>query len=177
MSRGQLRLIGGKKSTLRASLWHAGDVTASRRPESAPNRVAFTSAWPRPERSLWRRGWSAVRKGGSGEQRGDPGRAGGDARLSGRAGWSWAASGGRLRGCHDEIQPPFKARITPELISSSYAAADSPLVVGTLASCFYFSLFLIPLLASSALTSLQHVLAWRLALDQKHRKTKVNSAD
>lgn len=132
MSRGQLRLIGKKKSTLRTSLWHAGDVTASPRPKSAPNRVTFTSAWPQPERSLRRRGWSAVRKGGSEEQRGEPRRAGGDARLSGRAGWSSAASGGRLRGCHDEVQPPFKARITAELISSSYAAADSPLVVGTL---------------------------------------------
>lgn len=65
-------------------------------------------------------------------QRAEPGGAGGDARLRGRASWSSAASDGRLGGCHGETQPPFKARIAPELRSSSYAAAGGPLGVGTL---------------------------------------------
>lgn len=130
MSRGQLRLIGKKKKpTLRTSLWHSGDETAS------PCLNQLQSALHSRQHGHNRSARCRVGSGrlseneGRGEQRAEPRR---DARLRGRAGWSSAASGGRLRGCHDEIQPPFKARITPELISSSYAAADGPLVVGTL---------------------------------------------
>lgn len=92
--------------------------------------VTVTSAWPRG--TLQRCLCLAVRKRRLEEQRAEPRGAGRDAWLRGCVSRSSAASDGRLRGCHDEIQPPFKARITPELISSSYAAVDSPLVVGTL---------------------------------------------
>lgn len=122
-SRGQLCLVGGKKrkSPLRTSLWHAGDMTASPCVNQLLLRYIHVSM-----ATLQRRLCLAVRKRRREEQRAEPAGAGRDARLRGRASWSSATSEGRLRGCHDEIQPPFKARTAAELISSSYAAVDGP---------------------------------------------------